>query len=329
MNSDRANIEGHPRIGPASGRHVISAIIPVYRDAARAVGAVRSLRALPLPVDSELEIVVVDDGSADGSAEQLRGQCDGLARFESLASNRGRSAARNAGATMARGDLLLFIDCDCVPASSNLLRAHASAALGGAVASCGAVTGSDDGFWDDYQVRASRRRATQQIDGPNYGGTTANLAVRRDAFQRIGGFDEAYRTYGFEDRDLLVRLARLGPVVWTQEAVVRHLDTLSLAGVCAKMALGGGDSGRVFAERHPEIYRRLGYAAIDTRLRPGLKVIARLMAPIMPLAIPLVAASLERRWLPFRLRAAAVRALSAANYLIGTASDTRQPLQTK
>lgn len=317
---ERNESKGDAREGEALPPRLISAVIPEYRDATRAIAAVESLLALPLPPAMTLELVVVDDGSADGSEARLREALAGRARLAFLPENRGRSAARNAGAAVARGELLLFIDCDCVPATVELLRAHAAAMTDGIVASCGPVAGTGAGFWSEYQARASRRRAKQQGDGANYGGTTQNMAVLRDAFQRVAGFDEAYRTYGFEDRDLLVRLGRLGGVVWTDSAVVRHMDALTLAGVCEKMRRGS-EAGRVFHERHPGIYRQLGYAAIDARVRPSMKLPARLLALVLPMMTRLVAPLLERRWLPFGLRAAMVQALAGASYLVGTATQ--------
>src|SRR5690606_9894692 len=99
----------------------------------------------------------------------------------------------------------------------------------GAVASIGPVVGIGRGFWHAFQVRSSARRAALHGRGVPYAGSTQNLMVRRDCFEVIGGFDEAYRAYGFEDRDFLIRLAAHGPIAWANDALIEHHDDLSLA----------------------------------------------------------------------------------------------------
>jgi glycerol-3-phosphate dehydrogenase len=120
----------------------------------------------------------------------------------------------------------------------------------------GGLTGG--AIWHDYQARASARRAAQRLRGIWYSCSTQNMLVRRDAFEQVGGFDETYRTYGFEDRDLLLRLGALGSVEWAGDAVVEHHDALTLPGVTRKMRKAGGPAAVIFSNPHPEAYRQLG-----------------------------------------------------------------------
>lgn len=300
--------------------HGLSCVIPVFRNGERALDAVSAMLGQDLPSYMPLDVLLVDDGSGDGTADLIATNLPAGARLLRLERNLGRSGARNAGAAAARGDLLLFMDCDCVPADTGFIAAHLRRLQQGAVASTGPVVGTGQGFWHAFQVGSSTRRAALHERGVPYAGSTQNLMVRRDCFEAIGGFDEAYRAYGFEDRDLLIRLAALGPIAWTDDAVVEHHDDLNLATVCRKMReAGAGSSSRIFATRHAEAYRALGYAAVDAKLHPARARLAKAGAPLLPLLIAAVSTVLEWRWIPFSLRRLAVRTLSATSYLLGTA----------
>lgn len=295
-------------------------MVPVYRDADRAIELVQALQTQRLNPGTHIEIIVVDDGSNDESADRMEKSIGDQATVHKLPTNSGRSGARNAGAAAAQGDLLLFVDCDCVPADTGFIAAHLRRLQQGAVASTGPVVGTGQGFWHAFQVGSSTRRAAQHERGVPYAGSTANLMVRRAGFEAIGGFDGAYSAYGFEDRDLLIRLAALGRIAWADDAVVEHHDDLNLAMVCRKMReAGAGSSSRIFATRHTEAYRALGYAAVDAKLHPARARLAKVGAPLLPLLIAAVSTALEWRWIPFSLRSLAVRALSATSYLLGTA----------
>lgn len=301
---------------------IVSVVIPVYCDGARAMAAARSISTQILPAGMQLEVVLVDDGSDDGTPALLASDA-AQARVLRLERNGGRSAARNAGAQSVSGAVVVFMDCDCLPTRSDFLSAHLAALDAGAVASTGGVIGHGQGFWDRYQHEASLRRERQHAAGNPYSGSSQNLAVRKAAFEQIGGFDIGYRQYGFEDRDLLVRLASLGGIAWTPEAVVRHLDAISLVRVSKKMAEAGEHSSARFAARHPAAYRRLGYARLDARMHPGLRVVA---FPLHPLLAPLsrfLDGVLGISVLPYALKAALVRLVTGASYLAGTARIPR------
>jgi glycosyltransferase involved in cell wall biosynthesis len=296
----------------------ISVVMPVFEDGARALAAIRSLLTQDLPSDMLLEIVVVDDGSRDSTATLIAGLTDERVELVRSAENRGRSEARNLGARRARSPFLVFIDSDCMPATDRLLVEHAASLRMGAVASVGFVAGSGEGFWDRYQWDASLRRERQFRNGCTYSGSSQNLAVLKSAFEEIGGFDTGFRNYGFEDRDLLLRLADNGDIVWTRGAGVRHLDAVVLGAICRKMAESGETSAGRFAERHPAAYRALGYAAFDCRRRPWLKPLASLLGPGMPRFAERIEPLLHMRWIPYPLRKGIVKLASGLSFLYGT-----------
>jgi len=296
----------------------VSVVIPVFRDGLRAVVAVRQTRAQHLPPNVALEIVLVDDGSDDDTAAQLASLSPSEASVFRLTTNQGRSVARNVGAKGATGDVLVFMDCDCLPMGNEFLTAHLEALASGAIASTGPVTGDGDGFWDRYQREASQRRERQHREGMQYAGSSQNLAVRRDAFVAVGGFDAGYRRYGFEDRDLLLRLANTGTIAWAPEATVRHLDRINLTQVSSKMAEAGALSSLRFADTHPKAYRALGFARLDARKRRWLRRPAQVLDGTLPSVARNVEFLLQRAWIPYAAKAAVVRLVTGLSYLAGT-----------
>ena len=292
----------------------LSVVMPAHNAAATLPAVLAALATQSL--DDAFEVVVVDDGSTDDTAAIARAAG---ARCVVHECSRGRSAARNAGAAVAAGDTLLFIDSDCVPLAPTFLRTYLAALRSRRPAiGVGAVTALGDEFWARYQRDVQVRRARIAAHSPIATFSSQNFALPAALFRAAGGFDEGYARYGFEDRDLLARLLRLGAeVVPVPDALVEHRDVLHASRVFAKMGEAGGESAARFAAREPQVYRSFTYSRLDTRLHPWLRLLAAPARLLLALATPLHS-RIDRGALPYPLAAACVRMLTALAFLEGT-----------
>ena len=200
-----------------------SVIVPTHARPERLAQLLESLAAQSVPAD-RVELVVVDDGSPD----DVRPGADGLPANARLVRQRrqGPAAARNAGAALARGNLIAFIDDDCVAEPrwlEALLRAHAARPLdllGGTTRNglpenlLSDVAESLLGFFDDDETRAGR---------PLSFVASNNIACGREAFDAMGGFDTSYPLAAGEDRAFCRSWrARIGPLSRVPDARVLH-----------------------------------------------------------------------------------------------------------
>jgi glycosyltransferase involved in cell wall biosynthesis len=167
---------------------VISVVIPALNAADTLP---QQLRALSLQSnDAEYEVIVADNGSTDGTVQVAAGWSSDLTvRVIDASSCPGAGAARNLGVRAARGSLLAFTDADDIVLPGWLstwanLSADASFATGPIVP-----------FWSTDGPPSSSPPASALstlLDFLPYA-LGANLAVRREAFERVGGFPEEFR----------------------------------------------------------------------------------------------------------------------------------------
>jgi glycosyltransferase involved in cell wall biosynthesis len=98
--------------GPEEGHtfRLLSVIVPVYNERVTVAEVIRRIRAVDVPVD--VEVIVVDDGSSDGTDKVLSALGDSTVRILRHEVNQGKGAAIRTGMASARGDLLLIQDAD-------------------------------------------------------------------------------------------------------------------------------------------------------------------------------------------------------------------------
>jgi glycosyltransferase involved in cell wall biosynthesis len=202
----------------------VSVVIPARNESGTIGRLVHAVRRQP-PAGWAAEVVVVDDGSTDGTAAAARAAGASVIELGPRPAGGNPAMARNRGALAATGDPLVFLDADCLPADewlARLLAGHAAGAevVGGALdlprglrpmARCDYYCG-----W--YHVH-SRRPAGEVPNHP-----PGNLSVRRAEFSRTRGFTEQQPVaYAHEELGWQAEIRRRGGrIVFEPRAVVHH-----------------------------------------------------------------------------------------------------------
>lgn len=200
----------------------ISVIVPTFRDAD---AAIRTARALCAELGAADELLIVDNGSE----APHRAACERFAAAQAqvavrtlVCPMRGSYAARNLGASQARGDILAFTDAGCVPHPGWLaaVRAHLSAGA------ASRVTGPIEMTYRRavpslVELVDARMHLNQDGYAAQGWAATANMAIWRDAFVRLGGFHRALQSGG--DYEFGLRAMAAGhDIGWAPDMVVAH-----------------------------------------------------------------------------------------------------------
>jgi GT2 family glycosyltransferase len=208
----------------------ISVIIPTHNRAALLRQTLRCLTRQTYPAE-KYEVIVVDNGSADDTAVYLQTLAQKGEVTYIRQSSLGPAVARNVGAKIAQGEILVFTDDDCLP-EPQWLAALAAVYQDNraAVAVGGKVKNVDAGHWlrHYYHIQAERR---QHPNGSPRFLDTANASFRRAVFAQVGGFQERFHVPAAEDVEMGYRLAAAGySLHFTPQAVVWHQGRTSLRG---------------------------------------------------------------------------------------------------
>lgn len=208
-----------------------SIIIPTYDRPEALKVCLSSIAQLNFERDS-FEVIVVDDGSPI-APDDLTHLLPGLLEVRILKQkNRGPAAARNAGAQLARGQMLAFTDDDCRPdpewlrALSLQFQAAPDRLIGGRT-----LNALDRNIYATASQLVIDYVYCHYNSDPNRAGffATNNMAVSRQGFIALGGFDPRFRTA--EDREFCDRWRQAGrSMLFAPDAVVRHAHDLTLSG---------------------------------------------------------------------------------------------------
>lgn len=237
----------------------ISIVVPAYNRARELERCLRSLFALDYPAHC-LEIIVVDDTSTDETSSMLRRMAQEAAvlgletRVLCHKQRQGVGISRNTGAEAARHDLIAYLDSDCV-ASPGWLRELVPAFQDERVAAVGGMIRAYDrksllGRYEDMRSSLFMGMQPQQVrlEGPLTYLPTANMVLRRAAWQQLSGF--AQMTQG-EDVDFCRRLLISGASMrYLPQGVVDH-DYRTTLGAFLRIRFAYASAEAPLLQRHP------------------------------------------------------------------------------
>ncbi|MFA5051555.1 MAG: glycosyltransferase [Patescibacteria group bacterium] len=237
---------------------MISVIVPTYNRLNRLQNCLRSVLALR---HADFEIIIVNDGSTDGTKDYLDRINNPKIRAIHHLKNLGPSSSRNTGIGLAGGDSIAFTDDDCIVDGNWLAELEKMFQAN----SCDFVFGATHYISKHYRGYFPER-LTSNGGGKWPGG--ANIAFKKEIFTKIGGFDSFFDPYHNEDTEMAIRAVANGltfkrapnalvyhqPEKWTVQSLLSSANNLSVWPILKSkypkhyLAFGGPAKWRIAAE---------------------------------------------------------------------------------
>ncbi len=284
---------------------ILSVVVPTMNKVELLKQTLHALQTQDAGEGRTWEVVVVNDGSTDATADFLA-TLDGtgqnpLLRVVSPPHNIGRAKARNLGAKAAAGRWILFLDDDIV-APEGLVSAHLEllennpgcGTIGYAITDPSVANAPHFSYLDSRGVAKLSR-------GPAPGRffVTQNAAVPRDAFLSIGGFDEDFAAYGFEDMEVAFRLENDAGMYFQAliQPVPLHVHHHTLNEYLEKKVECGRHSLPHLARLHPERIAEMKlHHVVDYSGQTGVGILSRVIRLLSALPLRPVLESILGHW---------------------------------
>jgi glycosyltransferase involved in cell wall biosynthesis/peptidoglycan/xylan/chitin deacetylase (PgdA/CDA1 family) len=245
----------------------------VVRDALRAISRIEYA--------GRLEVIVIVDGSTDGTVEAVEAVDCPFPTTILFQENAGPARARNRGAAEAGGSILLFLDDDMI-SDPQIVHEHARSHGAGADAVLGHIPldpASPPGVLADGVRKWAESRAAKLANGAPitlFDLLGGHLSVRREVFDALGGFDQAFTaggSYGNEDIDFGARLVAAHRIVFNPNAIAWHRYVVT-PGAHMRQYFQAGQAAVDFNRKHSvlgqDLFDLFGVRTLRTRffLRP-------------------------------------------------------------
>ncbi|GBE57165.1 putative glycosyltransferase EpsJ [bacterium BMS3Abin01] len=293
---------------PEAARPAVSVVIPVYNSA----GYLETvLAAVYQSSFRDFEVVIVNDCSTDNSLQVLSGLSDRFPyRLVDFQENLGVSKARNAGADAARGDIILFIDADCVVQPHTMARCVAAMEQEDRICVGGAYTTEpwDKGFFNTFQSIYINHVETK-VENPDYIATHC-MAIRKDTFRKFGGFiTDSFigHAASVEDVELSHRMLAAGyRLSRPQDILVQHIFGYNFR-KSVKNAVKKSKYWTMYSLKNRDVMKDSGAASYELKTNVGTQalnlglLVALLLTGKWWLLLPMAALFLANLAVSFRL----------------------------
>lgn len=273
-------------IDPVGTEPTLSIVVPTFRRPKALEETLRAMLGLDYRTD-RYQVIVVDDGADDGTitiVERFRRR--GLELILEVQQQHGAARARNQGARLAGGEIVLFCDDDMIlePSYLRLLVSatdrHGDAVISGAWRfSPRVMEALRRSPFGRYRISLERRFQEDAGGRPLEGDPgclvmpllgSGNLALRRDRFWEIGGFDEDFPVAGAEDQDFSLRARAAGAVLLldTNIRCLHNDNRLTLRGYCAREERSA-ETMPYLVHKYPTELRGAAYVRENRPIRAG------------------------------------------------------------
>ena len=193
-------------------KSIVSVIIPTLNEEKYLEPTLKAVKNQDY--EGKCEVIVADGNSKDNTVKIAKKYADKVI----VVKKKGVSAGRNAGAKVAKGDILIFLDADTIVlfnTLSEIVKAFKNKKVVGVACSVlpTSVKASDFAIYWLYNnfVKMSLKRKKPQVAG-------MCCVYSKKAFEKVGGFDE--KLYVYEDLDLSARIAKLGKIAFIENTLV-------------------------------------------------------------------------------------------------------------
>src|SRR5581483_11779443 len=241
----------------------VSVIVPTYQRRESVQRALTALCRQTLPPEA-FEVIVVIDGSEDGTREQLAAFHAPYHLQTHWQPNQGRATACNTGIRLAQGELLILLDDDMEPVSEFIeghVGAHQNRTRLGVM---GAVPINLDASSPPVvqYIGAKFNQHLEKLNQPGYqlqlrDFYTGNFSISRAVMNEVGGFDEGFKIYGNEDLELAWRLRQAGVSLVYDPAACAYQHYTKDFRALAQDNLAKGKTAVLLASKHQSTFYEL------------------------------------------------------------------------
>lgn len=258
-----------------------SVIIPAFNATSTIF---KCLEALKKQTIKPTEVIIVDDGSKDGLEKKIK-KLKNNYKFQNLLflkqRHKGVSEARNLGAKKSSGEILVFIDSDCIPDINwlkNILKPFSNSRIG--AVGGGYSGGIDNSFWQKFSHeelffrRLKRKRTVITL-------LSNNMAIRKNIFWEVGGFSKRYPVC--EDMLISYKISRKYKIIWLKNNGVKHHFKKNLKDFLKHQYFFGKESTKFFLE-NPQVLVNHNHQGKQLHIAIGtsfLSAISFLVVPIL------------------------------------------------